>query len=324
MECPFLRDVKVKYCEASPFRKMILDGRSSGTERCSSPEYPQCPVAAQSLNEPQSALSAHCPFLHEANAEYCAASSVTKYIPATPALLSRCNSDGHLYCELYLSHADPQGERLPRSPRARRLGTSSDRTAVVEGVPVPTHLSYAPNHMWLDVADDGYWHVGVDAFLTRVTGTVEKITFVTSRAGDAPMAILTVGGTDLQMVFPLPMHSAAPNYYLRTDPSKLSADPYGAGWLFEALEPSAAGTRRNDAIRTRLIPGERAVAWMESEMERLTSWIHGRLAEVPVNGVAAMADGGRPAEGLASMLDREGLVNLFSDFFSPSGWRRSW
>ena len=57
--------------------------------------------------------------------------------------------------------------------KARAAGTP-----LVDGIPVPLNLAYAPNHMWLDVGDDGCRHVGIDAFLARIIGTVDAISFV--------------------------------------------------------------------------------------------------------------------------------------------------
>jgi hypothetical protein len=48
-------------------------------ERCSSPDYLNCPVSKQHHEERP--LPDRCPFLHQSLVQYCAADSVTKYIP---------------------------------------------------------------------------------------------------------------------------------------------------------------------------------------------------------------------------------------------------
>jgi glycine cleavage system H lipoate-binding protein len=323
MKCPFLRDVNVKYCEVSAYRKMILTASTdAGTERCSSRTYTECPAAAPRL--PGMPRTDRCPFLHLSQAEFCAAASVTKYVPATNDLLSRCNSDGHLYCELFLAHADPEGDRRPRPAGARRTPAGA-RTPTIDGIPVPTNLAYSPNHMWLDVADDGFCHVGIDGFAAKVIGSAEKVTFVSSRSVRRPIAVVTVNGVDLQMVFPNPLHLSASNVYLRTTPEKMTADPYGAGWLFEGFEPVGAGANVGETVREGLISGEHALSWMRAESERLTQFVHERVASPSPDGSRFMADGGSVTDGLAAHLDREGLINLMTEFFSPQlTWRRSW
>lgn len=319
MECPFLREARVKYCQASAFRKMIVEARSSITsERCTSPDFAGCPAAASQPAGP--AGGSRCPYLQDARVEYCGAAAVTKYIPATDGLLSRCSSESHLYCELYLAHADPAGERLPETAGHR---SGAGPAPLVDGMPVPAHLAYAANHLWLDVADDGYCHVGVDALFAKAIGSVDRITFVTSKSMGRPVAVLTVGDVDFQMVFPNAMGSATANLYLRTNPAKIAADPYGTGWLFEGFEPASAG-RKGEGVAAGLLDGHRAAEWMQSESDRLTAFVHERLT-APEAGLRVMADGGTFTGAAPNYLGREDLINLYNEFFAPhAGWRREW
>ncbi len=309
MECPFLREANVRSCGGSAFRKMILETASADGERCSTDRYLDCPAAAARLDGKPAAP--HCPFLQESHAEFCGAAPVVQYIPANGGALSRCHSDGHLYCELYLTHADPQGERLPGTRRRTGYGDVAD----IDGIPLPEHLSYAANHMWLDIAPDGYRHVGIDGFLANALGNVEKVSFATARGNDRAIAVLTVGGVDMQMAFPNPLYKIAANSYLRTAPEKLTEDPYGAGYLFEALEPPRSEWR--DPVRDGLIEGARAADWMRAESERLTWFVHERLARPDEDGLRLPADGGRAACGLAAHLDRDDLIDLYNEFFAP-------
>jgi glycine cleavage system H lipoate-binding protein len=315
-------DTRVKYCQASIYRKMIVQrGSDVLHERCSSPTHVDCPAAPPMLRE-QEPVRAHCPFLREAHAEYCGAASLTRYIPASDALLSRCKSDGHLYCELYMTCADPSGERLLSQTSS---ATQSARMPVVDDVPVPANLYYAPNHMWLDVAEDGNCHVGIDAFLARVLGTVEAVSFVKPRSVDRPVAVLTVEGVDMQMAFPNAMQSLVSNVYLRTAPAKLTADPYGAGWLFEGTDPDARDGRGGTAVRAGLLHGEAAARWIADESERLSAFVHERVAHPAAGGEVCMADGGGFAFGVVQHLERDDRISLFNEFFAPqTGWRRSW
>ena len=319
MRCPFLRNALVKYCEASAYRKMIVDAaRDAGHERCSSPSWPSC-MAAASQSSGSIGLES-CPFLHEARVEFCGGAPVPRYIPASDALLSHCNSDAHHFCEVWLAHADPTGERLLPLPGHEHHAIQGDGTALVDGIPVPLHLAYAANHMWLDVAGDGCCHVGIDAFLARIIGSVDKISFVATRAFDRPVAVLTVNGVDLQMVFPSPLHLATANVYLRTSLGKLTSDPYGAGWLFESMLPAHAAADPRDVG---LVTGDVAAAWMQVESDRLTGYVHETLSHAGPDGTRLMADGGIAAANLAQQLGREDLLNLFSEFFSLHAGGRS-
>lgn len=317
MRCPFLREELVKYCQASAYRKMIVDAtRDAGHERCSSPSWHSCPAAARHAVSPDPLDS--CPYLNDARVEYCGAAAVPRYIPASDALLSHCNSDAHRFCEVYLAHADPTGERLVflagRDPRHH----PGDGTPLVDGIPVPANLAYAPNHLWLDVGDDGCRHVGIDAFLARVIGNVEAISFVVPRGDGPPVAVLTVNGVDLQLASPTRLRRAVPNVYLRTSPAKLTNDPYGAGWLFESVEQTDADSAAEGTFRR----GDDAARWMLEESTRLALHVHEALAHRGAEGAHFMADGGAPCANLASQLERGELLDLFNQFFTlqDAGW----
>lgn len=318
MKCPFLRQTRVKYCQASAYRKMIVETTSdSAHERCCSPAYADCPAAEARLHGQP--LAARCPFLQESTVDYCAAVSIPHYVPASDALMSQCRSGGHLYCEIYLQCADPGGERLPRETAGAPDNAGSDRTSIVDGVPIPLHLSYAPNHMWLDVDEDGRCHVGVDALLARVVGAIEAVSFPSVGSLGQPVAVLTAHGVDFPLVFPNAIRDAEPNVHLRTVPSRITSDPYGAGWLFEGSDP-----RRDPSgasVREGLMPGTEAVEWMRDESDRLSRFAHELVARGEPGSVS-MADGGTLAPGFARYLGRDELIELLTMFFRPTATMR--
>ena len=127
---------------------------------------------------------------------------------------------------------------------------------------MPDWLRYSANHMWLDVTDDGVCHAGIDAFLSRALGQVERISYVWQKGHHRPTAVLTAGGVDLEIVFPNPLLLTNCNLYLRADPARLTAEPYTGGWLFEGVpEP---GTLDEPARRRR----RRASGWSGSSADQ--------------------------------------------------------
>jgi len=164
---------------------------------------------------------------------------------------------------------------------------------------MPRGLQYSANHMWLDVTEDGTCHAGIDAFLSRALGKVERVAYVWLKGEHRPAAVLTAGGADYEVVFPNPFLLTNCNLYLRADPARLTAEPYAAGWLFEGV-PSADTTRN-------LLQGEPARQWMEQEHRRINQFLQqGQLA----------ADGGTFASGLATLLEGDRMRALFHEFFS--------
>ncbi|HSG65245.1 MAG TPA: hypothetical protein VLD39_09590, partial [Gammaproteobacteria bacterium] len=263
--------------------------------------------------------AARCPFLQEADVEYCGAVPIPRYVPASDALMSHCSSGGHLYCDIYLSYADPEGERLPRESAStiEHEILAGEHTAYVDGIPIPQHLWYTPNHLWVDVNEEGRCHIGIDALLARVVGEVSAVSFPQMRSTGRPVAVLTVAGVDFPIVFPNDVREAEPNVYLRTNPERIAADPYGVGWLFAGREPSGVSGLVGDSLRHGLTPGHEAVEWFRAESDRLARYAHELIAREGPLGVA-MADGGTLAPGFAKHLGRDELIELLTVFFGPT------
>jgi glycine cleavage system H lipoate-binding protein len=289
-------------------------------ERCSSSEYRNCPAAKQ-LHEDSPSLD-HCPFLHESLVQYCAAASVTKYIPYSEAVLSHCGTESHKYCELFLAIASPEHPSVFETVVNNNVFDNT-KTHLVDGVSVPGWLSYSPNHMWMDVSDDGLVHIGVDAFLAKVLGTLERLSFVTTKGTNRPTVVLTVSGVDLQMVFPNPIHITTPNTYLRTNPSKVLTDPYTLGWLFEGTEIRDHSSKKDSLSHEGLVTGKAALAWMQTETSRMSELVHVLSQNRDYHGNILMTDGGGAQRGFVQHLRRDETLNLFNEFFSPLAiWRK--
>ncbi len=277
MACPFLKEGRARYCHAAPVRKFILEGPGAAEGgRCASAQYGQCELVAKK-DIPQE----RCPHLEEIRVQYCGVSPTTKLVPFSESQLSSCTSNTFRYCDSYLLLARPHATNPP------------------------AHLLYSANHFWLDAEDSGLCHIGVDGFLADVAGSVEGITFVSVHGTHCPALALTIHGVEWPMSFPNPVMIQRVNSRVRSDPARLTADPYGAGWLFQGWEVPGR-------TRAGLVTGLQAAAWQAEEAERLTREIH----EVHAPG----CDGGSPVRGVAQLLSRQHVICLFQRFFSASGW----
>lgn len=309
MRCPFLQETWVKTCGVAPVRKFIPREAAPGTEeKCSSPAYVDCALAREW--GVRDANSANCPFLRAPLVQYCELAPVPALIPYNDALLSHCNSEAYRHCRLFREAAHEGSEE--REPGRSRPGAGA---AVVEGLPVPLHLAYAPNHLWLDLGDSGACFVGADALLAAVLGHVQAVSYNAPRGCAHPTAVLTVGDTDLPLTFPHSLDLADVNAHLRSYPQCLSVDPYGAGWLFEAYVPPGPGGAARAALTEGLVRGEAAVAWMKEEVDRLSRFLHARLGNEAGAGETLMADGGSFAPGVAEKLGPGDRRELFRRFF---------
>jgi glycine cleavage system H lipoate-binding protein len=287
MNCPFLHEAQVRYCHAAPLRKPLMQIAPAAEERCSSREWVDCAVW-RGQTAPDKAAD-RCPFLHIGHVQFCTAASWHKPVPYSESTLIRCGQVGFRYCEAYLSFARP----VPVAEES------------VDGIEVPRRLRYTPNHMWIDVAEDGSWRAGIDGLFAHALGSLDAITFLTDSGRQKPAAVLTAAGFDLAAVFPHVLPIAGCNVYLRADPSRVVASPYTAGWLFRG---DSASQMMDD-----LIPGDQAGEWMEKEIRRASAFVHDRVQRTTA-GFAA--DGGTLEEGLLQRLTRDDRLRFGNMFFS--------
>lgn len=294
MHCPFLKETQVKFCEQSSQRKLIRREGAPDADTCSSRAYVDCP--AYKMAPEESASQACCPYFRHSLAQYCSAASVTKFVPFSESLLSRCGTGAYRHCEVYMEYA---------SAGDLAAGDEAPEECRVDDIRVPDWLSYSANHMWLEQDDDGTCHIGIDGLLAKALGTVEEVVFVNAAGLGRPAVVLRAGGADFQLTFPNPVLLKCANYYLRSKPSKALEQPYSSGWLFQGAatsgDPSAG-----------LLTGKKALAWMQREVEALSRALHDRILPA---GLAA--DGGTFARGFLRDLGREQALALFNDFFSP-------
>ncbi len=314
MQCPFIKETKVRFCGASPHRKILQETAiHEEDQRCSSLSYLQCPVAQEHLTD--QTRDAQCPFLQESLAQYCASAPLMKFIPHSDAV-TRCNCSAHNYCHLYRERAYPD-------PRAHC-------PLLEEEIPVPEGRGYAHNHMWFDVGENRCVHIGVDGFLARVLGEVEEITFVPGPGHRRPTVILSVGGVDLPLTFPRRLEVTGTNVVLRARPETMLTDPYGSGWLFAVhdSQPDVAWTdeggwppgMRQGIVDKGESPGElrygdAALQWMRAETDRMSQWVHDLSEQQQSAGELVTTDGGGFCHGLARTLARDELHGLWNQFF---------
>ena len=283
--CPFLREAKVRSCRRAAMRKLIPAALDTiAEERCATPAFADCPVYQQN-DEGDSECQPSCPLLSEQLMQYCSASSITHFVPYSEAVLTRCGTSAHRYCDLYLG-----------------MNPSEPDQESQDNIVIPERLRYSRNHWWIDESEDGLCHIGIDGFLARLLGSVDRVDFATQPGITRPIAILTTQGTEWQMVFPERVRVKSCNVRLKSKPAKLTAGPYSVGWLFEAEQKPGLADSFMDA--------RAAQEWMDQDVRQLNQ----RLQDA---NPGYAADGGMFVQGLLSMLDRNEALGIFNDFCAP-------
>ena len=288
MNCPFLRETSVWSC-ASAALKTLIPRMAPGTAegRCRTAGFRQCPGFHGAQAE---AEATGCPLLRESLIQYCAASPMQKLVPYSESMMSRCGSGAFRYCDLYLDLA--QSAQEAEEPN--------------EPLPAPSGLRYAANHMWIDWPEEGPWHIGIDSFLARLVAPVDRILYVTPHGAARPTVALTMQDVELHVVFPAALMVSGCNLYLRSNPQRMTADPYAHGWLFEGT----VGREPRERVLARLLTAAEAHHHMEADAVRLRGWVEAR------NGAAC--DGGLFEPGLLRALPREDALRLFHEYCSPA------
>jgi len=299
MTCPFLGETQVRSCAAAHCRKLLASPVLPRSERCGTARHVECAI----YRDRGGSADAACPYLEERLVQFCTAVPVPRYVPYSSPEVTPCGSEAFRYCEAYLAMAGPRpgGEE------------------VSEGVVAVESLYYAANHLWLDIGGGGLCHIGIDQLLARFLGRVDRATLLARRGIGKPTVVLSIQGVDWPLTFPNPLLVEAAGLRLRANPAPLTMDPYGAGWLFSGC--IAPNGTREELVRD-LLHGNRAVAWLKKEAQRLSGMLGTSLAPA-VEGVPVAADGGSVAEGAATHLLRDQLLNILNDFF-PSHGERAW
>ena len=197
MPCPFLREGRARYCHAAPVRKLILDGPGA-TEggRCASAQYVECELAAKKQDASAIAVriwkKSACSIAEFHRLRNWCRSAIRNFqvAPATHIVIA-----------------------IPTCIWHTRTSTP------------PPNLLYSQNHFWLDAEESGLCHIGVDGFFADIAGTVDGVTFVSSRGTHCPALALTVHGVEWPMSFPNPLMIQKVNSRVRSDPTRLTADP---------------------------------------------------------------------------------------------------
>jgi glycine cleavage system H lipoate-binding protein len=134
------------------------------------------------------------------------------------------------------------------------------------------------------------FRVGVDDFAQRLLGRPDgfELPRVGARLKEGEAGFrFRVDGQTVDLLSPVAGKVVALNNDVLADPGRVSADPYGGGWLFEVEAPPS--TLHN------LLPARLARSWMEETAAALSGRMSAELGPV-------LQDGGVPVPGFAREL----------------------
>ncbi len=177
---------------------------------------------------------------------------------------------------------------------------------IVAGFKVPDNLRYHPGHTWALSESPNLVRVGIDDFAAKVIGTANNVQVPQRgqwvRQGQKIFAFRNSQGELVEMVSPIEGTVADVNMNLLKNPTLVTGDNYGEGWMVTVTSPDAKTNYRN------LMGGTLARAFTEEAAIRLRSLI-------PTMAAGAMADGGEAAADLSKHLPAEKYAEITREFF---------
>ncbi|MDQ7007836.1 MAG: hypothetical protein Q9Q40_11455 [Acidobacteriota bacterium] len=192
----------------------------------------------------------------------------------------------------------------------RRRADQAQPVAAFSPLRYPRGIFLSSGHSWASLTDVGEIRVGADELVTQALGRVDRVELPeagTHVERGRPLAHLQEKGRTLAICSPVTgvvvaVNPAAPESL----PDALKDDPYGAGW-FARIWPA----EHTEALAG-LKVGERAAAWLRSEVQRLADFLSRRSA--PRGEAPVLADGAQPALGAIGLLDDAGLEAFGEEF----------
>jgi glycine cleavage system H protein len=183
-----------------------------------------------------------------------------------------------------------------------------------EKLSVPLGLFFDKSHVWVRLNDSGEVRIGLDEFLIKAVGKIDRIETLPSgttvKSGEK-IAVCFVDGKRFVIKSPISGTIISKNESFNKEGENLSEDPYFSGWILKVWPLEI-----KESIKDLMI-GKSAEQWMKRELGRFTDFLsrNATLALKP-----ALADGAKPIVGAVSYLDEDGFNKFVEEFIeSPKG-----
>ncbi len=175
---------------------------------------------------------------------------------------------------------------------------------------MPKGVFFHPGHTWARILSGEKLEIGIDDFVQKTLGGIEKITFpeigVEVKQGD-PIITLQRGDHTIRVVAPLSGRVVRVNTDALMNPALVNENPYKDGWLC-IIEPMQLAS--NLSI---LSIAEDAVNWIRGEVARFREFVTIEIRQPQALG-ATMFDGGVPVANSLEYLGEESWNKFENEF----------
>lgn len=182
---------------------------------------------------------------------------------------------------------------------------SNTQPECVCGFRAPRNIRYHPGHTWALRESPTLVRVGIDDIASRALGRAERILLPKCgqwiRQGQKIFGIYK-DGSKTELVSPIEGEVTSVNEAVLNDPSLLTSDPYGDGWLLTVISPDAETNFRN------LLSSDLARQWMAGEESRLS-------AKMPALTAVTAQDDRKETNDVSLSLSGQRWTELTREFF---------
>jgi glycine cleavage system H lipoate-binding protein len=183
-------------------------------------------------------------------------------------------------------------DALVQRSRARRAAAPAHSEDIHPYLELPYGLALAHNHTWTQKTSDGTLAIGIDEFLYRMIGGLDRILApAVGTEVDPAMSNIALrsGEHALTLAAPIGGTVVAVNTAMLHDPSFYRRSPYESGWLLR-VKPAADGS---PGLAT--MTGKNAVRWLKEQTNIVRDFLYASFSTLQP---ATMLDGGMPVDGV--------------------------
>ena len=201
--------------------------------------------------------------------------------------------------------------------RKNRASRVAERSLMQESIGLaiadlraPKGMYFHPGHTWVSLMNGGNVRVGVDDFISKLTGPVTDIEIPevgTEVAQGAPALKMKFDSKLLHLPIPVSGTVQKVNQTMMEQPSRIGTKTLAKEWLID-IKPS----RLSEELHVMNI-AEQVRQWIGKEIERIKEFLVSQSGRPELVG-GSLPDGGEPVVGVLNMLDAEGLQQFEKSF----------
>jgi len=180
---------------------------------------------------------------------------------------------------------------------------------------LPRGYFFSKAHTWLEILFSGKVYVGVDDFISKVTGKIDAVEVLPvgeKITKGEPLFKIRQGERTLTFLSPVSGKIAKINPIIFESPQTILKDPYLNGWIIMIEPEDIASEVKN------LLIGSEASKWLKNEIRRFREFISKEAPKFSPALELTLADGGLVIKGVLQNVDAKTWEKFEKEFIQQS------